>query len=263
MKIFYQRNPISSSKIAEKYINNGKNFFPIKLRYQRKKFKNTKISPFYLYEYVSALNNKNNNKSQKTKNLFITNNLDFTKLFNGKSTQKNSFLNFENEEKNIKNNTKIFEYIKEPKINSQKKSFSARKIVNNNIKPDDRFRGKSISFNSNYQIFKIEKKYKHIEAQKKIHIDKEDNKTTKQKNDMRQSLNVLNLKYFLKKENPSQLIKNFINVYQKVQKDNFENQQRKMKEKRTRIEKKRVISSVIAFNGYRVYLQKNQKFKLK
>ena len=263
MKIFYQRNPISSSKIAEKYINNGKNFFPIKLRYQRKKFKNTKISPFYLYEYVSALNNKNNNKSQKTKNLFITNNLDFTKLFNGKSTQKNSFLNFENEEKNIKNNTKIFENIKEPKIKSHKKSFSAHKIVNNNIKPDDRFRGKSISFNSNYQIFKIEKKYKHIEAQKKIHIDKEDNNTTKQKNDMRQSLNVLNLKYFLKKENPSQLIKNFINVYQKVQKDNFENQQRKMKEKRTRIEKKRVISSAIAFNGYRVYLQKNKKFKLK
>ena len=90
MRIIYQRHPLSSLKINKKYINDGKYYIPVNLKYTKKKLKNTKISPFCLNELANVVSQ---GKIQKPKNPFITNNLDYAKLFNENQTKKLSSAN--------------------------------------------------------------------------------------------------------------------------------------------------------------------------
>ena len=118
MKIFYARHPVSPSLENSKYINNSKEPFPIKIKIKSKKLKNTKIYPYNSLEKSNhGRNNEVNtlninleiidNKQTKDLNPFITNNKDFTNLFN-----KNNINNINNrynlENKNNEYNKKVY-----------------------------------------------------------------------------------------------------------------------------------------------------------
>ena len=224
MKIFYQRNPpLSSLRIYNKYINNSKNPFPINIKIKNKKLINTRISPLCLYEFASHIINR---KKQKSQNLFITNNIDYTKNFNKSPIKKTQRLIIDNKE-------------------SEKNSF----LYNNKYKINKEM--SNIGSNSEKKIDKKSSYYRYTELNKLI--------ANKNKSSFRQSHSTFNFKFLQNIGKSSEFTKAFINVYQKVQRDDLEKRKKKLTEKKYRIIKKREISSAIAFQGYRAYLPKNKK----
>ena len=264
MKLFFQRHPLSSLRINKKYINDGKNVCPIDAKYKNKKLKNTKISPFCLYELASVLNNGRN---QVLKNPFITNNPDFTKIFDGESSKKKSLFNFYrqvNNKKTLININKISNLQRNKKLDTSNKgkNYSCNNILPKNKPFDNNKIWKSNSLNSYLNLYQIENKYKKLEYKRISAIDKGNNYIGS-RNTVRLSFNNLNLKFNQNKNKSAKFLTTFINIYQKVQKENMEKQEQKLKEKRNKTEKKREISSAIAFKGYRVYLQKNERTKIR
>ena len=263
MRIFYQRHPLSSLRINKKYINDGKNIFPTDIKYKKKKFKNTKISPFCLYELASALNNGRN---QVSKNPFITNNPNFTNNFEGENSKKKSLFNFYkqvNNKKTLINLNKISNLQRNKKldISNKGKNLSCNNILPKNNQLDNNKIRESNSLNSYINLYQIEKKYKKLEYKRISAIDK-GNDNFGSRNTVRLSFNNFNLHINQNKKKSVQFLTTFINVYQKVQKEKLERLEQKLKTKRNKIEKKREISSAIAFKGYRVYLQKNENTKI-
>ena len=100
MKIIYARHPESPSIENSKYINNNKEPFPIKIKIKNKKLKNTKFYHFRNDEFNSLninFDSIDNNKQIKSLNPFITNNKDFTILFNENNLNNtNNRYNIEN-----------------------------------------------------------------------------------------------------------------------------------------------------------------------
>ena len=259
MKIFFQRHPLSSLKINEKYINNGQSTQRINLRYKNKKFKKTNISPFSLYEFASALSNY---KNKNTKNLFITNNNNFTKIFNGSNVKSNSLLNSQGKENNNKELISInnIKKITNKEISlSLRNSSSARNFLEKNQKLNyNKFKHAS-SFSISPEIFNFGKQKIYFKRKTFTQKDFENNKL---KNTMRASQSTFNFK-FLNSKKSVDFMNALINVYQKVEKDNLEMQEQKLREKQNKIEKKKEISNMIAFKGYQVYLNKNKKNRIR
>jgi len=255
MKIFFQRHPLSSLKVNEKYINNEKNAQRINLKYKNKRFNKCKISPFCLYEFASALSNY---KNKNHKNLFITNNNDFTKAFDGSNAKNNSLLNSQSKENNKNKliNIDNFKKIKNNEMSlSLRNSSSAKSIFEKNPNLNLNNFKHSSSLNISPGIFDFGKQKKNFNRKTFAKINY---KNAKLKNTMRASQSVFNFK-FLNKKKSVNFMNAFINMYQKVEKDKLEMQEQKLREKKVKIEKKKEISNMIAFKGYQVYLSKNKR----
>ena len=259
MKIIFQRHPLSSLKINEKYINNAQSHQRINLRYKDKKFKKTNISPFSLYEFASALSNY---KNKNNKNLFITCNNDFTKVFNGSNAKSNSLLNSQSKENN---NNELISMNNIKKITNKeislslRNSSSARNILEKNQKLKFNKLKQARSFSINPEIFNFGKQKIYFNRKT---FTKKDFESNKLKNTMRASQSTFNFK-FLNAKKSADFMNALINVYQKVEKDKLEMQEQKLGEKQNKIEKKKELNNMIAFKGYQVYLNKNKKNRIR
>ena len=264
MRIFYQRHPLSTLKINEKYINNGKISSPINLKYKKKIFKRTKISPFSFYELASVLGNY---KNQNNKNLFITNLNDISNIFNGSNIKNNSLTKFHQKD-NYKNELINFNNINKLKMNEKSISHSNNSNFENILEKNKKLslnkiiESNSLSFNPElYSLSSLRKQNKYFKHKKNIKVDNE-NKLKNSKNAMRTSHSAFNFTFIQNKKKYNEFINTFINIYNNVQKNKFEKQEQKLKGKRVKIGKKREASNMIAFNGYRVYLNKNKGTKI-
>ena len=261
MKVFYQRNPLSSLRINEKYINNVKSNFPINLKYKNKKLTNTRISPFCLYELASALSN---NKKQNSKNVFRTNNIDLTtNLIGNNIINKKESMNFSSQAnyKNGLNLINLTKYkIKQPKnIKNQIRSINnteKKGKIENKIHSNKKIKSNSFCLES--EIYNMKKKNINIEHKTIAQIYLEN--CLKKK--MKFSNSAFNFKYIQNKEKSSEFINAFLNIYKQVQKDKREKKKAKLREKINIVEEKKEIDSTIAFNGYQVYLHKNKRTKI-
>ena len=80
---------------------------------------------------------------------------------------------------------------------------------------------------------------------------------------MRFSFSSLNFNFKKYERKSIKFMTNFVNMYQKAKKENFEKQEQKLKEKKYKlVKKKEIINNTIAFDGYRVYLNNNMKDKI-
>ena len=262
MRIIYQKHPLSSLKIDGKYINDGKYYIPINLKYTMKKMKNTKISPFCLYELASAVSQ---GKVHNSKNPFITNNVDYTKIFNENNSKQISSLNVESRKFNKDNS--IINLNNKIKLENKKESFHNKNhrmsaSVGNIEKRSKKFRIAS-TYERHCQIIKIENRYKSLEKKNKSEIDKGNNEYNTSKKSMRFSFSSLNFNFKKYERKSIKFMTNFVNMYQKAKKENFEKQEQKLKEKKYKlVKKKEIINNTIAFDGYRVYLNNNMKDKI-
>ena len=106
MKAYYHNNPpLPLKEKVKKYINNSKNPLPIKIKLKNKILKKTKISPFSSREWARKeiknnidINRKTSEKRPKSSSPFITNNKEYTNIFN----------EFNNKNNNIEENTTLF-----------------------------------------------------------------------------------------------------------------------------------------------------------
>ena len=274
MRLIYQRHPLSSLKINKKYINNGKYYIPMNLKYTKKKMKNTKISPFCLYELANAVSF---GKIQKPKNPFITNNIDYIKLFNENKSKNQSSINMESHRNNkyntiLDSNIINLENKKESNINKNHRISESAENIRTNRLIYNHFRAISSKF-GNRQILKIENKYRKIEKNNKSEIDKGNKDYNAPKNMMKFSFNSLNFHFNKNEKESDKFIVNFINMYQKAQKENIKKQEEQLKvnkdksgekkeiKKIKEVKKRKEINNTIVFDGYRVYLNKNKRMK--
>lgn len=257
MKLFYKLHPLSSLKINPKYINNGKNLFPINIKYKNKKLKNTKVSPLCLYELASVVNYK---RKASLHNLFITNNMNLSNIFKGNNNTKNSFLNSEYQMDNKKeiinlNSIKKLNLEKEKNKQNQKQGLSYRKSEEKDKKFEYEIKNKYNSFYLGSAQFNKRKKIGSLEHKIKNNICMENNS----KNRLKLRYTSLNFKNIQNKEKSSDINNNFIYVYQQVKKDKLKKQEDNLRDKRKKFERKKEINSMIAFNGYQVYLNKGKR----
>ena len=267
MRIIYQRHPLSSLKINKKYINDGKYYIPTNLKYTKKKMKNTQISPFCLYELASAVSL---GKIQKPKNPFITNNIDYAKIFNENKAknQNQSSLNKESHRSNkystiVDSNIIKLENKKEPTINKNHRTSVSVENIRTKRLIYNHFRSTSSKF-GNRQILKIESKYRNIEKKNKSEIDKGNKDYNISKNMIRFSFNSLNFNFNKHERKSEKFIANFINMYQKAQKENIKKTKHQLKvniNKPAEKKETKELTNTIVFDGYRVYLQKNKRIK--
>ena len=257
MRIIYQRHPLSSLKINKKYINDGKYYIPVNLKYTKKKLKNTKISPFCINELAYAVSQ---GKIQKPKNPFITNNMDYAKIFNENQTKKISSAN--NTIVNPNNIIKL-ENTKESIINRYGRI--SESVGNTKIKKlSYKTLRESSSKYYNSQILKIESKYRNIEKKNKIEIDKGNKEYNSSKKILRFSFNSLNFNFHKYESKSAKFITNFVGMLQKAQKQNIKKEEPVIKVKKYKFVEKKEIKekhNTIVFDGYRVFLRKNKRNK--
>ena len=260
MKIFYQRHPLSSLKINEKYINNGKIHLPMNLKYKSKIFTKTKISSLCLYEFASALSNY---KNQNLKNLFRTNNNDIiTNIFNSSNIKNNSLSNLQSQTncKNELNSFNNFTKLKSQKVSiSQRNNSNIKNIFEKNKKSNIFKFKESNSLRINPEFFNIKKQNKKIEDKTNTKIDIRNNILKNKTN--RTSYSAFNFKFIQNKEKSKEFINTFIDIYQNVQKNKLEKQEQKLKVKN--MKKREINNNMIAFNGYKAYLHKKKKTIIK
>ena len=143
MKIFYERHPPTPSIENSKYINRGKDPFPITIKIKNKKLNNTKLSPINSIDVQTPVKKNGTNFSSINNNFssdndihrkrvsflnpFITNNKDYTKMFNNDTINSNFNNRYTIEISNDLNKSKksIFH------SNSIKKHSSDKKITLN------------------------------------------------------------------------------------------------------------------------------------
>ena len=134
--------------------------------------------------------------------------------------------------------------------------------VGNIEKRSKKFRIAS-TYERHCQIIKIENRYKSLEKKNKSEIDKGNNEYNTSKKSMRFSFSSLNFNFKKYERKSIKFMTNFVNMYQKAKKENFEKQEQKLKEKKYKlVKKKEIINNTIAFDGYRVYLNNNMKDKI-
>ena len=139
MKIFYERHPPTPSVENSKYINKAKEPFPITIKMKNKKLNNTKLSPISSFDVQTPVKNNgtnfssiNNNFSSENDihkkrvsflNPFITNNKDYTKMFNNEAINcnVNNRYNFEISNDLNKSKRSIFNSNSKKRHNSEKK----------------------------------------------------------------------------------------------------------------------------------------------
>jgi hypothetical protein len=139
MKIFFERHPPTPSVENSKYINNGKEPFPITVKMKNKKLNNTKLSPISSFDVQTPVKNNGTNFSSINNNFssdndihkkrtsflnpFITNNKDYVKMFNSDSINYNTNNRYNFEINNDLNKSKrsIFNSSSKKKHNSEKK----------------------------------------------------------------------------------------------------------------------------------------------
>ena len=260
MRIFYQRHPISALKINDKYINNGEKPFKVDLKYKNKNLKKTKISPFCLYELASALSN---NKKQNLSNLFITNNKNSEKKFNGSNNNMNLF-NLENQ---LNNKNEIFNLnkIKKFKIKGQNKNIqnpiqksNYKRFLESNEKLNITQKFKSSSFSLNSELYNTKKQYKILEHKAVSQKYLENNP----KNKLRFSYSAFNLNFIENKKKSADFINTFMKIFRQVQIDKLKKEEEKYRKQNSKKMEVKEKNTMIAFKGYQVYLNKNKTTRI-
>mgnify|MGYP002624516428 CR=1 FL=1 len=177
MKIFYERHPPTPSVENSKYINKGKEPFPITIKMKNKKLNNTKLSPVSSFDIQTPVKSNGTNFSSINNNFssdndihkkrvsflnpFITNNKDYTKLFNNDTINYNinNRYNFENSNDMNKSKRSIFNSSIKKKHNSEKRITLNYLISHKNDK------------NKNY-LSKNEKEREEIKKRRKLDYTK-------------------------------------------------------------------------------------------
>ena len=252
MKLYCQKHPLSALKIEEKYINNEKYPLPINIKYESKNFKKTKISPYYMYELANALMNyQNKNK----KNIFITNNIDFTNsLLN--NTFKKSFSFKNGNQMNSKD--ELISLANIIKFSNKGTSIMKKRRKSDYLEKFLKQINKLSHHKSkNPNCYSVDSRLNNYERRNKIDID--NNKLYNQKNSKKLYHNIFNLKCIQNKNKSVDFINTLIENFKIVDKENLKKPKPKPKVKKVIVEKKKEIGTLISFDGYQVYLKKNKK----
>ena len=251
MRNYCYNHPLSSLKINEKYINNEKYPLPINVKYESKNFKKTKISPFFKYEVVNALEHFKNKNKKNLKNLFITNNIDFTNSFISNKFQKNCSLNYEkkvNSKGELINLSNILKYKgNETKIiKNKRKNNISQKFIRQIKNLNQNKLKESNCYSSDSRFYNIKKRNK---------MNLENNKFYKKK----ESQKVFDLKYIQNQNKSVDFINKINSNIKKVQKENLEKKTQDPKEKKEIVKKKEKIDTFFSYKGYQNYLNMNKK----